>query len=498
MYFADKKKKTGYYFAFQIVESEKCKINYLLLDYFDARKPEINDLPTMQAATNNRWFYKDGSIIYDYAEAKYFPKDAELEGNILPKIEAKCKCYSSWPTGQTLVAEKEWLQIPEEARKRFKEGQLDTSEILVAGITCRRSFQRVGDELLSAMSDYQKELYELPVACNFVATQYYPQLIPFLATRHTASKLEWRNHEQKTLDLSATHLREIIISEEKMQDLILPYTCEKIGFSGLIHPNLKIQLIDNNQDLIINIDVAAQGNVIPNLGVKCLSGLILQNVEDVDLDVIANYYPNLKWLFIAGKPGNVKNIQSLGRLSKLEGLSMDDIFGFTSQEFPICQSFPKLESLWLESIPEEAGKAIKKLYKGKVHELDVLKLRKPEWLAENLDNPLRHWDGSEFVTPSQAKKSFAIYRDCRRAVMSSVQEYLETQDNTKLNASLIEIAKSYILAFNKIDARTNFIETDEREDILCAFDKILSDTGALKSMINISELEDVMDELREW
>lgn len=496
--FCRQEKKTGYYFAFQIIDSEKEKMNYLLLDYFDAQKPEIKDLPTMQAATNNRWFFKKGSISYLHADAKYFPKDAELVGNLPPKINEKCNSYSSWPTGQTLVAEMEWMQIPEEARKRFKEGQLDTSEIVVSGITCRRSFQRVDDDLMLAMTDYEKELYELPVAYNFVATQYYPQLIPFLATRHTANKLEWSYHGLETLDLSGTHLREIIILEEKMQNVILPHTCEKIGFSGLMHPNLKIHLVDDNQDLNVNIDVAAQGNIIPNLGIKNLSGLMLRNVDDVDLEVISKYYPNLKWLTIVGKPGNVKNIQSLSKLQDLERLSMDDIFGFVSQDFPIYQSFPKLESLWLESIPEEAGKAIKKQYKGKVHELDVRKLRKPEWLAENLDNPLRHWDGSEFVTPTQAKKAFTIYRDCRRAVMGLVQEYSETKDIKGLNASLKEIAKDYILAFNKIDARTNFIETEEREDILYAFDKILSDTEALKDVVNISELEDIMDELREW
>lgn len=60
----------------------------------------------------------------------------------------------------------------------------------------------------------------------------------------------------------------------------------------------------------------------------------------------------------------------------------------------------------MESIPEEAGKQIKKKYKGKITELDIRKLRKPEWLAENLDNPLRHWDGSEFVPPAKLKRQW--------------------------------------------------------------------------------------------
>lgn len=52
--FCKQEKKTGYYFAFQIIDSEKEKMNYLLLDYFDVKKPETNDLPTMQVAINNR------------------------------------------------------------------------------------------------------------------------------------------------------------------------------------------------------------------------------------------------------------------------------------------------------------------------------------------------------------------------------------------------------------------------------------------------------------
>ena len=101
----------------------------------------------------------------------------------------------------------------------------------------------------------------------------------------------------------------------------------------------------------------------------------------------------------------------------METLTIDDLFGFSADDFPLPKSFPQLRNLWIESIPAEAGKVIKKLYKGKIQDLLVLKLRSDEWLHENLNNPLRHWDGSEFVPKSKYIKSVALWKDARRRMI---------------------------------------------------------------------------------
>ena len=44
-------------------------------------------------------------------------------------------------------------------------------------------------------------------------------------------------------------------------------------------------------------------------------------------------------------------------------------------------------------------------------DLRITKARKPEWLAQNLDNPFRGWDGAEHIPASAAKKAEMCIRD---------------------------------------------------------------------------------------
>ena len=493
--------KTGKYFAFQVIEIKGDSTIYLLLDYFEERRPEESDLKKMAPFVSNRWFW-DNAIDYKHANTKDFPKDATLVGNIRPIVTRECKTYGGWTNGYDFLGEAEWMTFPEETRMRFKKGQSDTSEIVVAGIKCRRSRQYIDDELLLAMTNYDKELYKLPVAYNFSATKYYPQLIPFLETRHTVARLEWDNHGQETLDLSRTHLRTITIWDEKMIEIKLPESCNLLTLNGKLHPALKVKAFDNGTGLRLEFNSAKQDDKIPDLGVSHLNGLTLHYVKKLDPSSIHKVYPHLHYVRLVGNPGDILNINSLGKLPELKSLMFEDIFGFTYEEFPKLSSWPKLKTLWLESIPEEAGKQIKKQFKGKVDDLDIRKLRKPEWMAENLDNPLRHWDGSEFVPRSKAKKAAQIYRDTRRSALAAAKEFLSDKNSAKLSAKLNEIAKEYVLAFNKLDGKTNFIETEEREDICAAFDVILdtvkAEVAGTGYEVNSSQLYDTMDEHRDW
>lgn len=180
---------------------------------------------------------------------------------------------------------------------------------------------------------------------------------------------------------------------------------------------------------------------------------------------------------------------------------IEDIFGFTGEEFPKPEAFLHLDDIYLDSIPEEAGKYIKNIYKGKLENLDVKKLRNTEWLAENLDNPLRHWDGSEFVTKSNFKKSVLNYRDRRRAVLDAVSNFKINKDSDKLQKCLEQISVKYVETFNKLDKRIGRIETEEREDICAALDIILKDAQELigaEYIINSSIIYDIMNHHRDW
>lgn len=302
--------ETQKYFAFQITENKGGLLVYLLLDYFKDIPPTERDLQFMKPFINTRWWLKN-SFSYNHVRTKDFPSKAVYVGNIKPLETKKCNSYSGWCTGFEFINEIEWNSFPEETRRRFKEALGDTSEIIVAGIEARRSWQEVDDELLSAMTDYVKELYELPVANSFVATKYYPQLIPFLETRHTAASIDWSNHGQKDLDLSTTHLRNVTISDKEMILLKLPIGCTELKLLGKLHPDFKIEAYDNGQKLTVVLDLLDQNNKIPNLNVKNLKCLKLLSINILDVLCVSKYYTHLRHLLFIGKPGYVENISSL-------------------------------------------------------------------------------------------------------------------------------------------------------------------------------------------
>ena len=107
----------------------------------------------------------------------------------------------------------------------------------------------------------------------------------------------------------------------------------------------------------------------------------------------------------------------------------------------------------------------------------------------NLNNPLRHWDGSEFVPKSKYNKSVALWKDTRRRI-------LEEANKTEIDFSLIkDIAVEYIEGFNKLDRRSPFIETEEREDIFAAFEQILDEANISERR---EEIIQAMDDKRDW
>ena len=112
-----------------------------------------------------------------------------------------------------------------------------------------------------------------------------------------------------------------------------------------------------------------------------------------------------------------------------------------------------------------------------------------ELLRENLNNPLRRWDGSEFVPKSKYTKSVALWKEARRQMMEEAR-------HAELDFSAVKrIAIDYVEGFNKLDRRSSFIETEEREDIFNAFEQILDETGLSEFK---EEIMQFIDERRSW
>ena len=73
---------------------------------------------------------------------------------------------------------------------------------------------------------------------------------------------------------------------------------------------------------------------------------------------------------------------------------------------------------------------------------------------------------------------------------------IEEMSNAEIDLSAVKrIAIDYIEGFNKLDSRSPFIETEEREDIVNAFEQILDEVGFHHGR---KELMQEMEEKRNW
>lgn len=106
--------------------------------------------------------------------------------------------------------------------------------------------------------------------------------------------------------------------------------------------------------------------------------------------------------------------------------------------------------------------------------VDITGARKAEWLAENLNNPLREWDGRKHISQARIAKATAQYKATRRAAMAA----LSAGDAEPTASRLAQIGREYAEAFNKLDGRVPFIETEEREELFAALDLIIADAQA--------------------
>lgn len=484
--YALQEREIGKWFTFQIVQIGEENAVYIDLDYWSEKIPEERDLNKMSYLRLNHHLWNNETH-QCWAPIKFFPVHAKKVGNMTTRPFEECKSYGNWPNGSQQKWTEKWEKLPKDQVLAFKEARTKWNEtIIVAGKEVKKNLYGLFDDTLGAVSDFS-EFDKLPGLGRITTTKDHPQLIPFLERRYLIRELVWDNCQRRELDLSRTHLEEVEISGEDIEAILLPSSISNLTLRGKLSPNLRIHSPNDGYYMVLRVEL--HDDFLPNVGLSRLTNLRLTSIQDFNLKDIPSRYPGLMWLGLAGKPGYIRGVAEISNLRKLETLTMDDLFGFSAEDFPCPEHLPELRNLWLESIPAETGKAIKKVFKGKIQDMLILKLRSDEWLRENLNNPLRHWDGCEFVPKSKYTKSVALWKDTRRRMM-------EETNHAELDFYAIKrIAIDYVEGFNKLDCRSSFIETEEREDIFNAFEQILNETSLFEFK---EELLQLIDEKRNW
>ena len=335
------------------------------------------------------------------------------------------------------------------------------------------------------------ELKVFPCLSHLTLNKWHKNLYEYLESTPFIAELVLKNHNQTKLDFSKASARMLSVDMTGVEELILNDGLKQLILLGEVREDCNIQANGNEEALLLHCN-----KVIPKLkGLEALGELHVGNIAELNIEEILNAYPKLTELRLWGKPGNLVHFDKLMEFQQLEVFTTMDLFGFTAEDIPAPDRLPNLYMFWMDSLPEDAAKMVKKLYKKRKEEglnLWITKPRKPEWLAQNLDNPFRSWDGQENITPANAKKAAALYRKTRAGIVKIAEG-----SNKDAMTSVETLVREYTEGFNKMDKRKYFIETVEREEIYTALDEML-DLLPDELKIDKEQLLNLFDELRNF
>ncbi|MBD8105511.1 hypothetical protein [Erwinia persicina] len=483
------------YVACQITAlKDKNMVAVLDLDWCGASLPDAAALAAMRPLVCDYYFWR-GRYDHSFLPAS-IPPHYTLVGNVPPLVHEEVNSYAGgWNVGNSLYNQRHWNAIDADKRARFKAASRDRQVTLPAGVLPENT-TKITDTHLAGLTDYAL-LDQLPCLTTVETAQGSEGLAAYLRQHPFIMELHWASSAGMTaLDLSGSPLKRLIIDPTGLTSLRVNDGLNLLSLSATPAPDLTIHSRHQGRDLTL-----MHGQTLPSLqGLDALRGLHLTQVAQADIAAIADRFPALAQLRLWGKPGVLTHMDSLARLSALQMFTTVDLFGFASEDVPSPEALPHMAMLWMTSLPADVATSVKKRWK-KVDgvDLSITKPRKPEWLAENLNNPFRDWDGRENISPAHAKKAAALYKQA----CISLREINGSSDAASVNATAETLVRSWAEAFNAMDRRSSSIETIEREEIadviyglLCQMEQQLGQDASER--FDSHAMMDLFDRLRDF
>ena len=448
----------------------------LLLDWHESNKPTAEDFPTLQPFDKN--YYNWDEQIHAYAP-NFNSESYTYCGNCPPILPCdNIRQHGFYPQGD-IFSQKVWDSIPLNLREAYKSAYPNNMR---SGI--RESDIPTLFENFNGFDDFSA----YPRLTNLEISTYSDEIRDYLISNPIVLDLTLTGEQPSILDFSKTGLRKINIRNMSgVKEIFLTDILYELIIAEQTDPDLTIHDTYKGQYITLHMGDKSK---IPK-GLDLLPKLHIRNIKNVDLLYSLSNNTELKSLFLHGKLGFVTNLTAISALKKLETLSTFEIFGFTGKDFPLPEKMPSLNFIRMTGAPHEAVQVIKKQYKH--IDLDIRQARKPEWLAANMDNPFRNWDGDETIPRGGAKKAFDIYKKTRQELKTLCLSGADIQSRAEV------LCKQYIEVFNKLDSKHEFIDTVFREDIILALEKIIleviNETGA---KVDEVQLMNVCDALRDF
>lgn len=466
---------------------KKPQATIISLDWVSDELPKEEELALMKPLYID-YMYWGGTFNIKRVDVNV-PLNYVYVANVKPLNNEDTGTYGGWNSGVEIYNQFKWLKIPKEQRDAFKAADASSEHVEFEG-----NRRRLGTHSENDMwhdFDDALSLRVFPCLSSLTVTKWHKNLYEYLNSNPFIRELVIENHGKSSLDFSETSIDRLSVDMTGLDELILNDDLSMLFLLEEVKDGCKITSPSFGSDLILYCD----GSVPKIQGLEGLEKLYIRTITELDIADILRAYPKLRELRLWGKPGNLINFAKISEFSELEVLTTMDLFGFTADEVPKPESLQKLYMLWMDSLPEDAAKEVKKLYKkrkGEGLDLWITKPRKAEWLAQNLENPFRSWDGEEHITPANAKKAADIYRKTRAVVVKLIDG--AGKDIEKDAEALV---RDYTEGFNKMDKKKPFIDTVERDEVFTALDGILS---LIPDELGIDQdkLLDLFDQLKDF
>lgn len=239
----------------------------------------------------------------------------------------------------------------------------------------------------------------------------------------------------------------------------------------------------------------AAGNVDDPRG--AIRELRVAEADGLDCRVVAERFPRVQCLFLEAALGTISHARDLNRLHELRELLLTDVFGMTGEDVLRPADVPLLEVLAMSGIPKEYATATRALWRREVQRgtaLEVLGARTPEWLAENRTNPLREWDTRGHISARAYRATLAELRRTVRAIAAA----FATLPPNDVPAAMDRIGADFAVAVNVLTARTAFVETEEREDLVVALIAAVREYAGGEDGAALDALLRAVDAHRAW
>ncbi len=485
----------GKYGACQILAVDGRSICYVLLDYLEDDLPKEDVLEHLKTYHRESFRYHH-QIIKAGIENTPVPRDYQYIGRCGLKSNPAWDSYSwKWPSGEDYYYEERWKSFDENARSAYKKYINCGDFVSVHGRMFRKNTGGLRDELYQCLTE-KDTLEDFPCITYAELQGYSGKLEKLISTAPLLRTLRLKKAGVEVLDLGKTCLDDLELDMSGIRKLVLPKDTRSLKLYGKIQPDLQID--DSFCDGKLNLEISLKKALPQRYGLQKtrLHKIRLTDIRELDMEQVAGQFSEAECLNMSGSPGTVIHMRVVGKLPRLRNLYSKDLFGYGAGDMEALEGLHELRELDFDSVPKEAGLYLKKHWKGKLDRLSVTHLRDEGWLKDNLENPLRHWDGNEFIPRAAYQSARKCYKDTRK-------QLLETTDRKEIE----EIVRRYTRYFNKLNDRyEEFIETEEREDIFMAMQRLYEEcilhgecgqADEKAAPLTLLQIWDVMDEVRE-